>query len=210
MLSISSVIIPSSQKKGKRTREEEEEKEETILAPTSVKRVCPDALAEREDVLVYTDGACKNNGKTTTSKAGIGIHFPENTTLDVGEHFDGQGGRITNQRAELWALYRGVELVSKNPSFNNRKRIILHSDSEYAIRCLDGTWMRSWKTNNFKGGKVLNRDLIEPIFASFEKYKREHGVAIVMKWVKGHTSVQDGNYYADQLANRGAFSGGKK
>ena len=57
------------------------------------------------DIVVYTDGACSNNGKKS-AKAGIGVYFGEGDPRNISERIT---GKQTNNAAELTAILRAVE-----------------------------------------------------------------------------------------------------
>jgi len=108
------------------------------------------------------------------------------------------GARQTNQRAELTAILRALDL---SPFHMN---LHIFSDSYYSIRCCTEwypTWRRNgWMTANRK--PVENKDLIEKIVEKIEDRERV-GVLTKFEWVKGH-STEAGNVAADQLAVAGA------
>ena len=81
------------------------------------------------DYCVYTDGACSNNGKLY-AKAGIGIFFGHNDKRNVSERVD---GKQTNNTAELTAIIKTYPII-ENDIMNNKK-IVIFTDSIYAIRC---------------------------------------------------------------------------
>ena len=66
-----------------------------------------DGLKYDEDgyVVVYTDGACENNGKTN-AKAGYGIFWGDNHPLNRSE----PASRATNNAAEIEAVTETVKL----------------------------------------------------------------------------------------------------
>ena len=143
------------------------------------------------DIVIYTDGACRNNG-SKKARAGIGVHFSTKNTIsfdDISELFT---DNPTNQRAELKAILEAVRVV-KELSHN----IIIYTDSEYSINCVE-RWFATWVSNN-KLDKKKNIDLIKPI------YQYYRALRITFKHVRSHTGLQDehslGNEEADRLAN---------
>jgi len=150
---------------------------------------------------VFTDGACKNNGKKNAS-AGYGVHFP-NKELD-----DRYGSfcytPITNQRAELYAIYKTIKYLIKTKAVEKYELIEINTDSQYSINCVT-LWVKKWEKNDWKvadGSKVKNVDLIKPIRNHLKKY-----LNIKFIHVKAHTGKDDfasvANAVADELANQG-------
>ena len=70
------------------------EKSKTNQAPPS----------RKGHVVVYTDGACSNNGYAN-AKAGIGVWWGENDPRNISEPL---AGRATNNRAEIWAAVKAI------------------------------------------------------------------------------------------------------
>ena len=161
---------------------------------------------QKKDIIIFTDGACSNNGKCT-AKAGIGIHFPNSEYADVGESYSENSGTdvsVTNQRAELYAIQKAINLVISDRSINN---ITIYTDSLYSIKSLT-EWIKNWSKNNWKGtnGKtVKNLDLIKPIYEVLENNKGR----IKFIHVRSHTRKQTfealGNDKADKLAISGCI-----
>ena len=87
---------------------------------------------------VYTDGACSGN----PGPMGIGcVIFDEGDSYDPGRvevsEFLGDG---TNQRAELLAVDAGLLYVLRRQGSALANKIIVYSDSEYAIGLLSKGW----------------------------------------------------------------------
>jgi ribonuclease HI len=155
----------------------------------------------KEKILkIFTDGACKNNGKSN-ALAGIGVYFPNKEYKDISKPF--VHPPITNQRAELYAIYKAVKAFRDDA--DNYTEIIIYTDSNYSIKCLT-EWVKSWIKNNWNTSgnkKVMNRDIIKPLYEMIKKYKQ-----IKFIHVRSHTGKQDelslGNSVADDLAVNGA------
>jgi len=147
----------------------------------------------------YTDGSFK---KTKYSiKCGYGIYFPNKELPDVSSPFN--LGTITNNRAELYAIYTALQMATKKYTFDLMN---IYTDSEYCQKSLT-VWIISWKKNGWLNAKkkpVENQDLIKLIDRYLEKYSGK----INIQWVRSHTGAKDrdslGNAQADMLANEGA------
>lgn len=154
-----------------------------------------------KNVIIFTDGSCikKPNEKP---KCGYGIHFPNKEFDDVSRPF--KHGELTNQRAELHAIYKGIRTVTKNMDFD---KLDIYSDSEYSIKSLT-VWIHNWKKNNWKSASknpVANQDIIHKI----DEYLQKHNGKIFFHHVRSHTGKQDfyslGNEKADKLATNGSY-----
>lgn len=136
-------------------------------------------------ILAYTDGACRGNGVADNAKGGFGavLIFPSGEQLDI------CGGEIgtTNNRMELLGVIVALENSPADVP------IQIWSDSSYVIKGIT-EWIDGWKRKNW--AKVKNVDLWQRL-----DHAREHR-QIDWQWVKGHAG-HDGNEYADQLANQG-------
>ncbi|WKX93291.1 hypothetical protein Q1695_010939 [Nippostrongylus brasiliensis] len=147
--------------------------------------------------VVYTDGACSNNGKLG-AKAGYGVYWGP-------DHEDNACGPVTgaptNNRGELLA----VDVALKQAIQKGLSYIVIRTDSKLLIESMD-SWMQKWKRNNWKtsiGKDVLNQDLLRSIDESTQS------IHVKFEHVPGHSGVP-GNEAADSLARQGAqmFSSG--
>lgn len=111
------------------------------------------------------------------------------------------GSRQTNQRAELTAISRALEIVPRN------RHVVIITDSRYAIDCVT-TWYINWRKNGWKtsaGKAVENKDLVESILVKMEE-RNKLQVQTDFEWIKGHAN-HPGNVEADRLAVDGARKG---
>jgi ribonuclease HI len=126
------------------------------------------------DYYVYTDGACIHNGYAS-AVAGIGVYIDEERW--VSEKIKGK----TNQIAELMAILRALEMIGDD-------KVMIVSDSEYAIRCATGQY-----------NSTTHHDLVGKIKGLVTGRVR-------FMHVNSHTGLQDrhslGNERADGLASR--------
>jgi len=128
---------------------------------------------------IYTDGACSGNpGPGGWAWA-----------VEGGAYKSGADRQTTNQRMELKAA---LDAVESNPG-----PIEIVSDSNYVVKCFNDRWYEGWLKRgwiNSKKEPVANRDLWEPLIASFLKRKN-----VRFRWVKGH-SGHPMNDLVDRLA----------
>ena len=165
-------------------------------------------------VRIHTDGSSLGNGKEGAF-AGIGVFFGPgdqrylptpttkfNKTLTNDSHRNVSdslpGTRQTNQRAELTAILRALEIVPRNRDCQ------IITDSQYAISCVT-SWYINWRLNNWKtstGKPVENKDLVESVVAKIEE-RESLNAQTDFEWIKGHAKNY-GNVEADKLAVDGA------
>ena len=144
-----------------------------------------------DDIIIYTDGACRRNG-TPDARAGIGIHFSNKNTYkfdDVSLALDIKNP--TNNVAELQAILTAINTVK-----DKQNKIIIYTDSEYCIMCIT-EWYPKWvKQDKLKNRKHLN--LIETIYELYQNNDIE------FRHIHAHTGIKDehslGNEQADYLA----------
>ena len=111
------------------------------------------------------------------------------------------GNRQTNQRAELTAVLRALEVVPRN------RHVVVVTDSRYAIDCVT-SWHINWRKNGWKtsaGRAVENKDIVENVLSKIEE-RDSLNVQTTFEWIKGHAH-QPGNVEADKLATDGARKG---
>lgn len=137
---------------------------------------------------IFTDGSC------TRKFGGIGVYFNGENEIRISEPIEGE---TTNNRAELTAILRALELT------NGYEDICICSDSKYSISCLT-IWWNNWKKNGFRTANkkpVLNQDLLILIKDILDKRP-----TITFKHVLAHTGNTDtfsiGNCIADELATK--------
>jgi len=164
---------------------------------------------ERKKMMhVFTDGACPNNGKRNANAAWGALLVTDDGYIVL----DRLSGAIplsesqTNQRAELTALLRGLELAEKQLARDPElKKVMIWSDSQYSINCAS-VWGPVWKNRGWKkqGGEIQHLDLIRILVEKTQKvwFKIEY------KWLKGHKGGESQhvfpwmfNHQVDALAN---------
>ncbi|PCJ48135.1 MAG: ribonuclease HI [Gammaproteobacteria bacterium] len=139
----------------------------------------------KDQVEIYTDGACRGN-------PGIGgwgavIRYKGREKL-----LSGGEQNTTNNRMELMAAIKALN------SLNRPCDISLTTDSQYVRKGIL-EWMVAWKKRGWKTAAkkpVKNQDLWQQLDESTQRHKIE------WHWVKGHAG-HEGNELSDSLANRG-------
>jgi ribonuclease HI len=139
------------------------------------------------EVVIYTDGACKGN----PGPGGWGAWLKSGATEK--ELFGGELN-TTNNRMELTAVIEGLAAL-KRPC-----KVVLYLDSQY-VRMGITEWIRGWKA---KGWRTSTKQPVKNVelWQKLDKLVAEGGHVIEWRWVKGH-SGDVGNERADMLANKG-------
>lgn len=154
-------------------------------------------IEEEQDIDVYIDGSCINNGKVN-AKAGYGVFFE---TGDDRNESNVVQGKQTNNTGELTAMIRALEILKKE--IEDKRIINIYTDSEYVIKCSgsygDRLAKNNWKT---KDDKIPpNLKLLQKIHELYHANKKH----IKIHHIKAHTNLSDkhsiGNSQADRLAN---------
>lgn len=135
-------------------------------------------------VKMYTDGSALD---ITEGSGGYGVilRYEKNGKLyekQLSEAFP----HTTNNRMELFAVIKGLELLGDTPS-----DITIYTDSKYVVDAINKKWVLTWQRINWdrgeKGGPVKNKDLWCQLIQRLEP----HNFNFV--WVKGHyTSLLNG------------------
>jgi ribonuclease HI len=111
-----------------------------------------------------------------------------------------EGPLQTNQRAELTAILRALQLVHKTQD------IEIITDSNYSINC-STVWYKTWYKNGWKtstNGEVVNKDIVVDIRKLIDR-RDAAGASTDFTWIKGHAN-DPGNEAADKLAVAGAMA----
>ena len=152
-------------------------------------------VINKDTFIIYTDGACKNNGyRDREVNAGIGVHFSRTNEIsleDISQKLNIENP--TNNKAELLAIDKSLELCIKNKIGG---KIIIYTDSQYSIDAIT-KWYDQWIINGNLNSKK-NIDILKKI--------KEYLKIIDVKFIhiRSHTNLQDehsiGNDKADRLA----------
>lgn len=141
-------------------------------------------MEEDERIIVFTDGACPNNGKDN-ARASYAVVFPHYPSLNTASLLDGVQ---TNNRAEYTAMICAYDLASK---LDKNRPIHIYSDSKLLVNFIKSL------PRSLSGLK--NVDLCERI-AEIVKEGRLH-----IFHVRAHTGNMDffsyWNNEVDRLAN---------
>jgi ribonuclease HI len=144
-------------------------------------------MAEKPDVVIYTDGACSGN----PGPGGWGA------LLRYGTHekeLSGSEKETTNNRMEITAAVQAFRALNK-PC-----RVQIFTDSEYLKKGIT-VWINNWKKLGWRRGSpgktkpLANADLWQELDQAVQKHH------VTWHWVKGHAG-QEENERVDALARR--------
>ncbi|OIW23227.1 hypothetical protein CONLIGDRAFT_693786 [Coniochaeta ligniaria NRRL 30616] len=182
--------------------------------PTPVGRCQTDRFVYRNDhqkVLVYTDGACANNGQPNPRAGWAVVYGPPNR--GGGSNYYIVSGRLedkgpfgddsmaTSNRAELRAVIAALRLCDwRGEGFDS---IVIATDSSYVVDGATG-WAKGWMRNGWKtrtGSDVKNRDLWELLLGEVESWM-EHGLRVEL-WKVPREVNGDADGAAKEASNKG-------
>lgn len=144
---------------------------------------------------VYTDGSLKKTGAQSTFGGWAYIVIQDNKKLYFAS---GNEPNTTNQRMELIAIKEALNYVKTVR--RNSEKVIIYSDSAYAINCYLQEWYVNWQANGWRNAnkkEVANQDLWREIIPFFDNFWYD------FRKVEGHA----GNYWneeCDKLAQNEA------
>ncbi|KAI0555603.1 RNase H domain protein [Xylaria curta] len=135
-------------------------------------------------ILIFTDGACLNNGQPNPKAGWAFVHGPgfggkpaiaSERLENVGPF--GDPSVQTSNRAELRAVIAALRFrVWSGEGF---RKVVIATDSEYVAQGAT-TWAKNWISNNWKkngNGEVKNKDMWEMLLGEVEKW-HENEVSI--------------------------------
>ena len=140
---------------------------------------------------IYTDGSLKKTGQKSTfgGWAFIVTQDAQKIYYDFGNEYN-----TTNQRMELVAIANALDYAKSIRQEN--EKVIIYSDSAYAINCYLQEWYINWQINGWRNAnkkEVANQDLWRRIIPYFDNFWYD------FKKVKGHAN-NFWNEECDQLA----------
>ena len=169
-------------------------------------------------ILVFVDGACSSNG-SVNARAGVGIYFQDGSKFNISEAFTLQGV-ATNQRAELHAVARALEVVrtqvmpERRTHVSNaegghqpaavrdtkRLRLIVTTDSSYVVEGMCAHFQQ-WTVDKTNGTIKNKRGKVVKNSEGFLRIKSEvEALSIVGVQVVYYHVCREENAAADGLA----------
>jgi ribonuclease HI len=141
-----------------------------------------DPKETEKTLIVFTDGAAKNNSKTNKNAvAAYATVWPYHPELNFGCKLDPTQLQ-TNNRAEYTALIHALDQADQlDPT--RSKTLIVYTDSQFLINSMT-LWLLSWKKNGWRksdGEIVANLDLIQKLDEQTSQR------TVLFRHVKAHT-----------------------
>lgn len=135
-------------------------------------------------LFIAIDGACRRNGKPDCTSSGGIFVIKESDVKLCGYYTDSiyEYGS-TNQRGELLALLRAMEIVYK---YGISAQVV--TDSEYLFNAMTKQWYKTWLSNSWltrDGYEVKNKDIWMSI-AEYANMCERDGVEVMFYHIKGH------------------------
>lgn len=183
-------IIPRKKLKSNQKTKKYENEDNSPAPSSSAGNLTMDSESR---VIVYTDGACSNNGNYRKEiRAGYGVWWGIDHPLNVSARLT---GTPTNQRAEIAAVNKAIQQAINK----GIKTLCIRTDSMFIINCVT-KWVKGWLKKNWikaDGKPVVHKKEFLIMLDALKK--------VDVKWehVRGHAGVT-GNEMADQLAVSGA------
>lgn len=140
-----------------------------------------------KNITIYTDGACRGNGKENALGGyGIILMYKNNRKEVKKAFFD-----TTNNKMELSAVIDALDMLTEPCN------VEVYSDSAYVVNAINQSWIENWLKKDWKTANkqpVKNKEL----WLKLIELLRYHNVKFIK--VKGH-SDNEYNNRCDQLAN---------
>lgn len=140
---------------------------------------------------IYTDGACRNNGKPD-AVGGWGFCVFNDDGENIHEDFGSGDIGTTNNKMELQSVIHALRYIEIHMSYDVETYKI-NTDSTYVYNGIT-QWIYGWISKGWKD--VKNVELWK------ELYNLTKDKTIEWEWVKAHNGTF-GNEQADYLANKG-------
>jgi ribonuclease HI len=140
-------------------------------------------------ITIYTDGACRGNGKEN-ALGGYGIVLIDYENKKKKEVKYARRG-VTNNIMELSSVIEALKVL-KEPC-----KVQIYSDSKYVVDAFNQKWIIGWRRNNWKKSDkspVKNQELWQELWHLTQKHD------CTFNWVKGHNDNK-WNERCDELAN---------
>lgn len=160
----------------------------------------------KQQVLLYTDGACLNNGQPNPRAGWAFVYGPDKATCDGRLENKGPfGGPVqpqTSNRAELRAVIAALRF--RHWVGEGFTSMVIATDSEYIVIGAT-TWAKEWMRNGWRtaaGAVVKNRDLWEALLGEVERWDGE-GLEVVF-WRIGRELNSVADAAAKKVAKEGA------
>jgi len=149
-------------------------------------------MAKKPDrIKIYTDGGCDRNPGGT---GGWAFRLMDG---DRAIERSGSAARSTNNRMELTAAIRALEMLDEFVPAAESAEVEILTDSQYLARGMN-EWIANWVRRNWAlrdGSPVKNTDLWKQLLALANRHQ------VTWTWVQGHSDDPD-NLRVDRLVQK--------
>jgi ribonuclease HI len=138
-----------------------------------------------KDLIVYTDGACSQNG---TWNGGWAFKIVDDISICI----SGPDVETTNNRMELKAAVEALKYVFSK-EMHKGKRVLIHADSAYVVNAFKQNWIGPWLKNgwiNSKKEPVKNKDLWMELLDNIDLISKDNIGEVGFVKVAGHSNDQ--------------------
>lgn len=147
-----------------------------------------------EDLVIYTDGACSNNGRTNAQASWGWVMVGKNVHDEIYKMSSSSGrvkGLQTNNRAEMAAVGYAL-LAAPCHAPHHIGKLVIVSDSSYVLKGLK-FWVHGWQKNGWvtKAGTPV-KNLAD--WKYLLKLKESVENRLQLEWIPGHS----GDYWNTQ------------
>ena len=146
------------------------------------------------NIKIYTDGSLTK--RQNKIYCGYAVYFPNEEIKNSSNVFKIEP--ITNNRAELYAIYISIKKCYQLHKTTLIKNIYIYSDSEYSVKTIN-VWYATWIKKN---KLYLNKDIIDKIINL--KNKCDFNVHLIH--IHSHTGLNDehtkNNDIVDKMAKK--------
>lgn len=143
-------------------------------------------------VIAYTDGGCRNNGKSdAVGGYGIVMMFTDSKNKTHVKEFSKGFKNVTNNQMELQAV---IDCLKK---LKQKCEVVIMTDSKYVCNAINEKWIEGWVRKGWVNSSkqpVKNKEQWQELLPLL----RTHVVRFF--WVKGHADNEFNNR-CDELAN---------
>ena len=161
----------------------------------------PNPVPDDTSLVVYIDGACRNNGRPT-ARASYGVYFGPNSPYNWNGLLD-ESLPQTSTRAEIEALKRALLIIGVITQLDQSLyRIRIATDSSFLVKALS-QWMERWIKRGgvgSNGRQVAHFKILKWMYDWLNRWEDEDetGFSEILLW---HVP-REMNREADALANK--------
>lgn len=165
----------TTQQETKQSESDEMSEEEKMM---SVVKNC-----SKTDCILFTDGACSDNGSPQARGSyAIIVRFADFTDQVIYERLNRPA---TNIVAEAMGIKNAFDFLQKHPT--KWRTAYVNTDSEFWVKMFK-TYMPNWAKKKMDFKEKANPDITIPLWAQYNEINKTHKV--FLRWVPAHNKKQ--------------------